>query len=69
MGTGALQELTELGVSIWLDDLSRMRLDSGSLEQLIRTHHVRGVTSNPAIFEQAISKGADAYATVTVERA
>lgn len=46
-----------------------MRLDSGSLEQLIRTHHVRGVTSNPAIFEQAISKGADAYATVTVERA
>lgn len=58
----ALEELTGLGVSVWLDDLSRARLDSGNLEHLVRTHHVRGVTTNPAIFEKAISQGAAAYA-------
>ena len=62
MGTTALQELTELGVSVWLDDLSRARLDSGNLQQLIGDRAVRGVTSNPAIFENAISKSAAAYA-------
>lgn len=58
----SLEQLRELGVSIWLDDLSRMRLDSGSLETLVRERCVRGVTTNPSIFEKAISTGAAAYA-------
>jgi len=62
MPTPALQELTDAGVSIWLDDLSRSRLSSGSLQALIHDKCVRGVTSNPAIFQAAISKGAADYA-------
>jgi transaldolase len=60
--TSPLQALTDVGVSIWLDDLSRMRLDSGSLATLVEGSSVRGVTSNPSIFEKAISEGAAAYA-------
>lgn len=60
--TECLQQLHELGVAIWLDDLSRERLDSGNLEQLVRERGIRGVTTNPAIFEKAISQGAAAYA-------
>ena len=56
-----LQQLTDTGVSIWLDDLDRSRLTSGSLRTLIDTSDVRGVTTNPAIFEKAISAGAEAY--------
>ncbi|OFS68559.1 transaldolase [Trueperella sp. HMSC08H06] len=55
-----LAKLSELGVSIWLDDLSRSRLDSGNLEDLIRNYNVVGVTTNPSIFQAAIS-GSDAY--------
>ncbi len=62
MANGALSELTDLGVSIWLDDLSRMRLDSGSLAALVEESSVRGVTSNPSIFEKAISEGSASYA-------
>lgn len=50
----SLQLLSEAGVSIWLDDLSRDRLQSGSLAQLISDSHVVGVTTNPAIFSAAI---------------
>ena len=57
-----LVELTALGVSIWLDDLDRHRIDSGGLAQLVDTRCVRGVTTNPSIFEKAISDGAAAYA-------
>jgi transaldolase len=57
-----LAALSNVGVSIWLDDLSRMRLDSGSLARLVEDSHVVGVTSNPSIFEKAISEGAAAYA-------
>ena len=60
--TDALTSLTSAGVSIWLDDLSRARLDSGNLADLIATRSVRGVTTNPSIFEKAISVGADSYA-------
>ena len=56
-----LKALTAQGVSIWLDDISRDRLRSGNLEELIRTKEVSGVTSNPTIFAAALSKG-DAYA-------
>jgi transaldolase len=55
-----LAKLSEAGVSIWLDDLSRERLNSGNLAGLIRDHHVVGVTTNPTIFANALSDG-EAY--------
>lgn len=58
----ALLELTDLGVSIWLDDLDRHRITSGNLAGLIENKCVRGVTTNPAIFDKAVSAGAEAYA-------
>src|SRR5580698_7518197 len=58
--TDVLGELTQAGVSVWLDDISRERLRSGNLEALVRDFHVRGVTSNPTIFANALAKG-DAY--------
>jgi transaldolase len=56
----ALAALSRAGVSIWLDDLSRERLVSGSLADLAAHEHVTGVTTNPSIFAKAISSG-DAY--------
>jgi len=53
-------DLSAAGVSIWLDDLSRTRLVTGSLKQLIAEKNVVGVTTNPSIFEAAITKS-DAY--------
>ena len=55
------QKLSDAGVSIWLDDLSRERLTSGNLVELIKSKNVVGVTTNPTIFAGALSKGA-AYA-------
>lgn len=52
-----LAELSEAGVAVWLDDLSRDRLNSGNLAELIATRSVVGVTTNPAIFQAALSKG------------
>ncbi|MEW1844616.1 transaldolase [Nonomuraea angiospora] len=57
-----LKNLSGQGVAIWLDDISRERLRTGNLEQLIREKNVVGVTSNPTIFANALSKG-DAYAS------
>ncbi len=54
-----LAALAEAGVSIWLDDLSRGRLQSGSLAALIRDDQVTGVTTNPSIFQAAIGSGSD----------
>ncbi|WP_415803547.1 transaldolase, partial [Isoptericola cucumis] len=51
------QRLSEAGVSIWLDDLSRERLDTGNLAELVRTRDVVGVTTNPTIFAKALSEG------------
>ena len=48
-------QISEVGVSIWLDDLSKDRLTSGSLQSLMDQHHVVGVTSNPTIFASAVS--------------
>jgi transaldolase len=56
-----LAQLTEMGVSIWLDDISRERLSTGNLASLVRDKHVHGVTSNPTIFAKALSNGS-AYA-------
>ncbi|WP_033292753.1 transaldolase [Amycolatopsis jejuensis] len=58
--TDRLKQLSEAGVSIWLDDLSRDRLNSGNLAGLIRDKHVVGVTTNPTIFANALSAG-EAY--------
>jgi transaldolase len=58
--TDRLGELSAAGVAVWLDDLSRVRLESGGLDQLRREKHVVGVTTNPTIFAKALSV-ADAY--------
>jgi transaldolase len=55
-----LAALSAAGVSIWLDDLSRTRLRTGNLQELIDTKSVVGVTTNPSIFQAALSHG-DAY--------
>jgi transaldolase len=52
-----LAELSAAGVAVWLDDISRDRLTSGNLAALARDRHVVGVTSNPTIFEHALSHG------------
>jgi transaldolase len=55
-----LADLSAQDVSIWLDDISRERLRTGTLQDLVDTKHVVGVTSNPTIFQKALEKG-DAY--------
>jgi transaldolase len=55
-----LAALSAAGVSVWLDDLSRDRLQSGNLKELIDTKSVVGVTTNPSIFQKALAEG-DAY--------
>jgi transaldolase len=55
-----LKLLSDEGVAVWLDDMSRSRLVSGSLKALVRDKHVVGVTTNPTIFHKAITTG-DVY--------
>src|SRR5687768_1754866 len=50
-----LRQLSDEGVSIWLDDMSRQRLVSGNLKALVRDKQVVGVTTNPTIFQKAIT--------------
>src|SRR6516162_10200513 len=52
-----LAELSAAGVAVWLDDINRERLTSGNLAALVRDRHVVGVTSNPTIFDHALSHG------------
>ena len=61
-----LAQLEAEGVAVWLDDISRERLRTGNLQQLIDDDHVLGVTSNPTIFASALAKG-DAYDEQTHE--
>ncbi|MEU1539814.1 transaldolase [Actinacidiphila glaucinigra] len=58
--TDALKRLSDEGVAIWLDDLSRKRITSGNLAELMDQSHVVGVTTNPSIFQKAIA-GGDGY--------
>ncbi|MFD3453571.1 transaldolase [Streptomyces sp. NPDC058691] len=58
--TDALRRLSDEGVAIWLDDLSRKRITSGNLAELLDQSHVVGVTTNPSIFQKAIA-GGDGY--------
>ncbi len=62
------QALSEAGVSIWLDDLSRELIETGKISELIEERNVVGMTSNPSIFQAALSKGErynDDLATLT----
>ena len=53
----AIQALSDNGVSVWLDDLSRERIETGNLQELIDGSGVVGVTTNPSIFQAALAKG------------
>lgn len=66
--TDPLAELTAAGVSLWLDDLSRHRINSGNLAELIATKHISGVTTNPTIFAAALT-ASDDYAGQVAELA
>jgi transaldolase len=57
MAKSNLHRLSELGQSVWVDSLSRAWLETGELERLMREDAVVGVTSNPTIFEKALSEG------------
>jgi transaldolase len=52
-----LKALADAGVSIWLDDLSRERITSGNLADLVSNYSVTGVTTNPTIFAAALAQG------------
>lgn len=56
-----LHKMWELRQSPWLDDISKCMLDSGKLETLVYQEGIRGVTTNPSIFEKAISSGDCGY--------
>ena len=66
--TDTTAKLSQAGVSIWLDDLSRERLSTGNLQELIDTKDVVGVTTNPTIFAGALSNG-ESYAAQVKELA
>jgi transaldolase len=59
--SNSLRQLADEGVAVWLDDMGRERLVSGSLRALVRDSFVVGVTTNPTIFQKAIS-GSEVYA-------
>lgn len=65
-----LADLSAAGVSVWLDDLSRDRLRTGNLQELINTRSIVGVTTNPSIFQAALSTGTsyDAQVAELAER-
>ena len=56
MASTAPHDLNKLGQSLWLDNITRDLLDSGTLKSYIETKSVTGLTSNPTIFDNAISK-------------
>src|SRR4030065_772283 len=53
------RKITESGQSLWLDNIQRSALDSGELKRLIEENNIRGITSNPTIFNHAIAKSKD----------
>src|SRR3954469_4383266 len=60
MSKSPLDQVSELGQSVWIDSLSRDMMDSGELERLIEEDAVVGVTTNPSIFQKALASG-DSY--------
>lgn len=59
MAANPLETLAELGQSVWLDDIRRHLIESGELKRMIEDDGLRGMTSNPAIFEKAIAQSTD----------
>src|SRR3954451_3904306 len=57
--TTPLAALQGLGQSVWVDFMSRQFLEDGELRRLIEEDHIQGVTSNPTIFDKAISQSRD----------
>ncbi len=53
--SGSLDDLSAAGVSVWLDDLSRECLLTGNLANLTAGKHIVGVTTNPSIFQKALT--------------
>ena len=62
--TTPLAALIELGTSPWLDDISRQMLEKGELRRLIEEDNLKGMTSNPSIFQKSISHGSEYDADV-----
>lgn len=59
MATNKVKQIHDFGQSIWLDFIERKLIQSGELKKLIDEDGIRGITSNPAIFEKAISGSSD----------
>ena len=55
MTTNHILEIQQYGQSIWMDNLTRDLIESGELKKMIETRGIKGITSNPAIFEKAIA--------------
>jgi transaldolase len=66
--TNPLAELSDAGVAVWLDDLSRERLATDGLAAMVAEQHVVGVTTNPTIFQKALTNG-PAYETQVTDLA
>src|SRR5580658_7727455 len=64
MGSNPLRVLNTLGQSVWFDYIRRLDLKSGHIKALIDNDGVSGITSNPSIFEKAISGGDDYDASI-----
>ena len=64
----AIDELHEMGQSLWLDSISRRMLDSGTLAGYIRNHGISGLTSNPTIFDNAIASSHDYDGAIQAQR-
>jgi len=64
MATSKVKQIHDYGQSIWLDFIDRKIIFSGELKNLVEQDGVRGVTSNPAIFEKAISSSSDYNADI-----
>jgi transaldolase len=62
--SNAIKELTALGQSIWYDNIQRKLLENGELAAMIERGDIRGVTSNPSIFQKAIADSSDYDATL-----
>ncbi len=59
MANNPIEALHALGQSLWYDNIERRLLENGGLEALIQAGDIRGVTSNPSIFQKSISKSSD----------
>ena len=60
----ALQQLEQFGQSVWLDYLKRSLIESGDLHNLIESDGLKGITSNPSIFEKAIGESDEYYGAI-----